>query len=679
MKSESVEILLHNLSHSDLVIHIAKPDVDEVININSNTKSAFNVARPKFGDFRQVSEKLYKKIQSLTKENQYVISKYPYEHTTNPKIGQTSSDIKEVVLHETESREANLGFDLSNKDSWVMVKSNALRVRENQNYSTNLNNYTSNSSGEEESAVIGVYFPLLSMLLEKWLHILNDNNNNCKKTVILISGRGQPINNKSNERDNSTKYTAKLIKLFIHLIHPDIKNELLPVIDGYRDKLAEHDISGKWKENMGLTISFADGSSARISAINACLKYYRPAYMHFWQLKRFWRENKVCENDIECHSYEEIATEPALTINKENKLDTNLSSIVEEMKQFKSDISTSIAAANGNHDLLNFWLRKSKKLVLSVLMVQKKGEDKPRLFRGTNMEVSMPTGSLCAERNVIGSALASDITLTRKDIKMIAVYSASISESSNNYDNINNSSAVIDYNITNDNIMDNSMNESHDSNDDPTLNSILSNNLKYELPYDIARDRSNSSSDSKLLSLNRPSPLLKVDGDMSAPLPLTRAYRSDSCNSASSVHSQHSGGNNNIPTESPSKKRKVFEVSSHMQSPRSNDNIDTIATSTSVTASKKIKKNIKNNNIHNNNVHNSNTNYHQNESQKSFTFTLPIASHSYHSNEDSSDDDDDSNDDSIKGSSSAADTHAPFPCYQSKSFRVAASDMNPLK
>ena len=35
----------------------------------------------------------------------------------------------------------------------------------------------------------------------------------------------------------------------------------------------------------------------------------------------------------------------------------------------------------------------------------------------------MPTGSLCAERNVIGSALADDITLRRQDLKMIAVYS----------------------------------------------------------------------------------------------------------------------------------------------------------------------------------------------------------------------------------------------------------------
>ena len=32
----------------------------------------------------------------------------------------------------------------------------------------------------------------------------------------------------------------------------------------------------------------------------------------------------------------------------------------------------------------------------------------------------MPTGSLCAERNVIGSALADDLTLKRTDVKLIA-------------------------------------------------------------------------------------------------------------------------------------------------------------------------------------------------------------------------------------------------------------------
>jgi hypothetical protein len=37
------------------------------------------------------------------------------------------------------------------------------------------------------------------------------------------------------------------------------------------------------------------------------------------------------------------------------------------------------------------------------------------------MEVSMPTGSLCAERNVIGTALADNPALKREDLKLIAV------------------------------------------------------------------------------------------------------------------------------------------------------------------------------------------------------------------------------------------------------------------
>ena len=44
----------------------------------------------------------------------------------------------------------------------------------------------------------------------------------------------------------------------------------------------------------------------------------------------------------------------------------------------------------------------------------------------------MPTGSLCAERNVIGTALSADITLRRQDIKIVAVYSASMPSSANN-------------------------------------------------------------------------------------------------------------------------------------------------------------------------------------------------------------------------------------------------------
>ena len=34
----------------------------------------------------------------------------------------------------------------------------------------------------------------------------------------------------------------------------------------------------------------------------------------------------------------------------------------------------------------------------------------------------MPTGSLCAERNAIGSALANDLTIRREEFKYVAVF-----------------------------------------------------------------------------------------------------------------------------------------------------------------------------------------------------------------------------------------------------------------
>jgi hypothetical protein len=45
--------------------------------------------------------------------------------------------------------------------------------------------------------------------------------------------------------------------------------------------------------------------------------------------------------------------------------------------------------------------------VLAVVMIKRKKAGYS-FFRGINLEVSMPTGSLCAERNAIGQALAAD-------------------------------------------------------------------------------------------------------------------------------------------------------------------------------------------------------------------------------------------------------------------------------
>ena len=91
------------------------------------------------------------------------------------------------------------------------------------------------------------------------------------------------------------------------------------------------------------------------------------------------------------------------------------------------------AQSSNSHELLSFWLRKTRKPVLAVLCVVKPGsthKSKSTLtptdyefHKGVNLEVSMPTGSLCSERNAIGNALASNPSLRRSDMFGIAVLS----------------------------------------------------------------------------------------------------------------------------------------------------------------------------------------------------------------------------------------------------------------
>jgi hypothetical protein len=139
-----------------------------------------------------------------------------------------------------------------------------------------------------------VYFPLLATLIPKWIENI-PTKDNTRRIVVLVSGRGKPIDAQAKEADNSTEFTAKLAALFIRMAYPSmevqllhsntnlfrydenivfVKRELLPCINKYRDQLvALH--RGKWKEQMHVTLSFADGTSARVNAINASLRHFR--------------------------------------------------------------------------------------------------------------------------------------------------------------------------------------------------------------------------------------------------------------------------------------------------------------------------------------------------------------------------------------------------------------------
>ena len=151
---------------------------------------------------------------------------------------------------------------------------------------------------------------------------------------------------------------------------------------------------------------------------------------HLWQKKTFWETGGrcVCLDDIESMSHEDVETVPPVPSEKHS---AHVRLVVERMRQLKAQFDTIIrsgsspSSSGGNarsggsgrgntagtkvvpghrrggsggggnvaiaHDMAKFWHRKSKKAVLAVLLVLKEDEGTnavPKLYTGTNMEVS---------------------------------------------------------------------------------------------------------------------------------------------------------------------------------------------------------------------------------------------------------------------------------------------------
>ena len=135
----------------------------------------------------------------------------------------------------------------------------------------------------------------------------------------------------------------------------------------------------------------------------------------------------LSEDDVEVLPFEAAETVPATPT---DHAEGDVRILVDEVKRLRASWERAVRHADG-HDMAKFWHRKSRKVVLAVLLVRKRPGDPARVYHGTNMEVSMPTGSLCAERNVIGSALADDLSLKRSHLQLIAVLGLNLPKAPN--------------------------------------------------------------------------------------------------------------------------------------------------------------------------------------------------------------------------------------------------------
>lgn len=456
-----MEFLVHNISHSDLVVELSWLREDGSASRGVAAKSPASrpvvgsadvdgvsvplsvLGRPKFSLFQQTSEQILERVQQLRQPQHNAthaaaVLSVPEPADAAPALHPSLLDIAtgERWKARCQDTQSPIGFNLA--DAPIPIdRSELLRdfqLRGEVETTKLVDKYW------DRVGITAVYFPLVALLLPKWTQVLREfQSEGSRQLVYLISGAGIPRNVEHSKSGNSTEITAQLIVLFVHQYYPQMTaiqvhsgsnifrfddnvqfmtRELRPLLEAHRETLVDR-CGEAWKSHFHVTIAYGDGPPARLSALNASLRMYKPSYLHIWQLKTFWHERKLSMADVDFHSFENIEASPCVS---PSKADAMTQMVVREMRLFRDQF----LAAEDEGEVASFWLRKSRKPVLAVLLIEKPAAvagERPTIVvqRGMNCEVSMPTGSLCAERNAIGSALASDPTLTRRSLKMIAV------------------------------------------------------------------------------------------------------------------------------------------------------------------------------------------------------------------------------------------------------------------
>ena len=89
------------------------------------------------------------------------------------------------------------------------------------------------ATGRLKPVVHAVYFPLIALIIPKWLGIVSNKarfqGDGCRKVLILVSGAGLPRDPTADAKNNSTEGTAKLISFFVSNLYVDIKIETVLV------------------------------------------------------------------------------------------------------------------------------------------------------------------------------------------------------------------------------------------------------------------------------------------------------------------------------------------------------------------------------------------------------------------------------------------------------------------
>ena len=490
-------ILVHNVTHSDLLLGLAPNDSNGTSHNSFQPLSPSSflfasqhptslIAQPRFHRYRDLTRAVLKRF--VAEEHKQPVH-FPSLHynqadtSATPPSTSPSPTALPLPSANTSGPPCSLpyGFQLSDPlpsfDSY-----DGLRLRSSFS--------SPGAKLPDVPRVLAVFFPMLAVLIPKWMQacerrrlkrdkirevmqssstsnststsssISNRQSSNGSPSSLptsstsafssssshhmilyLVSGAGTPWDRSLSTAANSTKCTAQLLQLFlshfyptieVHVVHSSadifhydsnvrfINTQLMPLLLSHRSYLSSL-FADQWPSHLSLFSSLTDSPPARSSSLLSSLRPLRPSTLHMWQLKSFWCEYPAVtgrgEEDVEEVTFDKVEMTPPQRVDEMREDDVKL--LVARMKAYKDEFMRQRDGDNSN-EMSAFWMRKSKKPVLSILMVHKQGQQR-KYYRGLNMEVSMPTGSLCSERSAIASALSDDVGLCRRDLKMIAV------------------------------------------------------------------------------------------------------------------------------------------------------------------------------------------------------------------------------------------------------------------
>ena len=185
-------------------------------------------------------------------------------------------------------------------------------------------------------------------------------------------------------------------------------------------QLAHHHGAG-WRAQLALTLSASTGTAAMLAGLVTAL--------HRWQPTIFTVPNARQTPNISANGQPfpfTVRRTPMTDVGASvplhgHQLDTvgqaavdALAAWVDEYRRARPHRAKDAQGEDA------FWFRKGQKEVLAAL-ITREPDGSLRAHRGVNLEVSLPTGSLCAERNAIGSAFVARPTLRRAHIEAVAI------------------------------------------------------------------------------------------------------------------------------------------------------------------------------------------------------------------------------------------------------------------